>query len=60
MSKFGSAEKIKLNGFDDLFGGDTEQENGSAEKIIIAPLKDLYEFNPIITRKKFLIMASPI
>ena len=38
-----SAGKIKMESFDDLFGGSTAQEIG-AEQIINAPLTDLYEF----------------
>lgn len=41
--KTGSAGKIKLNRFDDLFGEATEQDN-SIEKIINAPLAELYAF----------------
>lgn len=40
----GSAGKIQLYGFDDLFGGNTEPNSDSAEKIIIAPLSELYDF----------------
>lgn len=43
MSKVGSAAKVKLNTFDDLFGSSKVQETGS-EQIINVPLKDLYEF----------------
>ena len=42
-AKTGSAAKIKMESFDDLFGGSPVQEVG-AEQIINAPLKDLYEF----------------
>ena len=42
-TKTGSAAKIKIDSFDDLFGENTLQGNG-AEQIIIAPLKDLYPF----------------
>ena len=42
-SKTGSASKIKMESFDDLFGGSSVQETG-AEQIINAPLTDLYEF----------------
>ena len=42
-SKTGSASKIKMESFDDLFGGSSVQETG-AEQIINAPLADLYEF----------------
>ena len=43
ITKTGSAAKIKIDSFDDLFGGSTVQEIG-AEQIISAPLTDLYEF----------------
>ena len=42
-AKTGSASKIKMESFDDLFGGSNTQETG-AEQIINAPLADLYEF----------------
>ena len=42
-NKTGSASKIKMESFDDLFGGNSVQETG-AEQIINAPLADLYEF----------------
>ena len=42
-SKTGSASKIKIESFDDLFGGSSVQETG-AEQIINVPLADLYEF----------------
>lgn len=42
-TKTGSASKIKMESFDDLFGGSSAQETG-AEQIINAPLADLYEF----------------
>lgn len=42
-TKTGSASKIKMESFDDLFGGSGAQETG-AEQIINAPLADLYEF----------------
>ena len=40
-SKTGSASKIKMESFDDLFGGSNLHEVG-AEQIINAPLADLY------------------
>ena len=43
ITKIGSAAKIKIDSFDDLFGGSTVQEIGE-EQIISAPLTDLYEF----------------
>ena len=42
MSKGGSAAKIKLNSYDDLFGG-TEMSAGT-EQVQAIPLSDLYEF----------------
>ena len=42
-NKTGSASKIKMESFDDLFGGNSVQETG-AEQIINAPLADLHEF----------------
>ena len=42
-NKTGSASKIKMERFDDLFGENSVQETG-AEQIINAPLADLYEF----------------
>ena len=42
-AKTGSASKIKMESFDDLFGGSGAQETG-AEQIINAPLADLYKF----------------
>ena len=43
MNKAGSAAKVKLNSFDDLFGGSSAQGTG-VEQIINAPLADLHEF----------------
>ena len=43
ITKTGSAAKIKIDSFDDLFGESTVQEIGE-EQIISAPLTDLYEF----------------
>ena len=40
-SKAGSASKVRLNSFDDLFGG---AENTSGEQIIHAKLTDLHTF----------------
>ncbi len=42
MSKAGSAAKIKLNSYEDLFGGSSAQDAG--EQIINAPLEDIYDF----------------
>ena len=43
MSKTGSAAKVKLKSFDDLFGTSEVPQTG-LEQIINAPLQDLYEF----------------
>ncbi len=42
-TKAGSAAKIKMESFDDLFGGNAGQENG-IEQIINAPLAELHTF----------------
>jgi len=42
-AKTGSAAKIKMESFDDLFGGSAAQGNG-AEQIINAPLAELHTF----------------
>lgn len=42
-TKTGSASKIKMESFDDLFGGSSAQGTG-AEQIVNAPLADLHEF----------------
>ena len=42
-AKSGSAAKITLEKFDDLFGGSAAQKNG-AEQIVNAPLAELYTF----------------
>ncbi len=43
MNKTGSAAKVKLNSFDDLFGNNEMQTAGS-EQIINAPLAELHDF----------------
>lgn len=43
MSKAGSASKVKLSSFDDLFGGNAENTGGT-EQIINAKLTDLHTF----------------
>lgn len=43
MSKTGSAAKVKLNSFDDLFGSN-EMQTAGAEQIINAPLAELHDF----------------
>ena len=43
MSKTGSAAKVKLNSFDDLFGS-SEMQMAGAEQIINVPLAELHDF----------------
>ena len=43
MSKTGSAAKVKLNSFDDLFGNN-EMQTAGTEQIINAPLAELHDF----------------
>ena len=43
MNKTGSAAKVKLSSYDDLFGN-AEEKTGSEEQIIRAKLTDLHEF----------------
>ena len=43
MNKTGSAAKVKLNSFDDLFGSN-EMQTAGAEQIINAPLAELHDF----------------
>ena len=43
MSKTGSAAKVKLNSFDDLFGS-SEMQTAGEEQIINAPLAELHDF----------------
>lgn len=43
MSKTGSAAKVKLNSFDDLFGNN-EMQTAGLEQIINAPLAELHDF----------------
>ena len=42
--KRGSAAKIKIDSFDDLFGGSSQEQDVSAEQIIYVPLSDLHTF----------------
>ena len=44
-AKAGSASKVKIEKFEDLFGGCAGQES-SVEQIINAPLADLHTFIP--------------
>lgn len=43
MNKKGSAAKVKLNSFDDLFGS-SEMQTAGEEQIINAPLAELHDF----------------
>ena len=43
MNKTGSAAKVKLNSFDDLFGS-SEMQTAGSEQIINAPLAELHDF----------------
>lgn len=43
MNKTGSAAKVKLNSFDDLFGNN-EMQTAGVEQIINAPLAELHDF----------------
>lgn len=43
MSKTGSAAKVRLNSFDDLFGS-SEMQTAGSEQIINAPLAELHDF----------------
>ena len=52
MSKSGSAAKIKLNSFDDLFGS-TEEKDDNAERIVRVKLTDLYEEGYACAKKMF-------
>ena len=38
MSKTGSASKIKIDSFDDLFGSSVEENSTQAEKVVEIPL----------------------
>lgn len=44
MAKIGSASKIKIDSFDDLFGRSTEEHSNQAEQVVEVPLKDLHTF----------------
>lgn len=44
MSKAGSASKVKINTFDDLFGGADNSVEGNGEQVTEVALSDLYEF----------------
>ncbi len=44
MSKAGSASKVKINTFDDLFGGADNSVTGNGEQVTEVALSDLYEF----------------
>lgn len=44
MAKAGSASKIKIDSFDDLFGSSTEEHLSQAEQVVEVPLEDLHTF----------------
>ena len=44
MAKTGSASKIKIDSFDDLFGGSLEETSNQAEQVVEVPLEDLHTF----------------
>ena len=60
MSKAGSAAKVKLSSYDDLFGN-AEEKTGSEEQIIRAKLTDLHEFrnHPFRVRRKVVFQSAP-
>ena len=44
MAKTGSASKIKIDSFDDLFGGSLEETSNQTEQVVEVPLEDLHTF----------------
>ena len=44
MSKVGSASKIKIDSFDDLFGSPIAENSNQAEQVVEVPLEDLHTF----------------
>ena len=44
MSKTGSASKIKIDSFDDLFGSSTMENSNQTELVVEVPLEDLHTF----------------
>ena len=44
MAKTGSASKIKIDSFDDLFGSSLEENSNQAEQVVEVPLEDLHTF----------------
>ena len=44
MAKNGSAKKIKIDSFDDLFGTPMKEDNNSSEQVVEVALEDLHTF----------------
>ena len=44
MAKTGSASKIKIDSFDDLFGSSLEETSNQTEQVVEVPLEDLHTF----------------
>ncbi len=44
MAKNGSAKKIKIDSFDDLFGTPMKEDNNSSEQVVEVSLEDLHTF----------------
>lgn len=44
MAKTGSASKIKIDSFDDLFGSSTVENSNQTEQVVELPLEDLHTF----------------
>ena len=44
MAKTGSASKIKIDSFDDLFGSSLEETSKQTEQVVEVPLEDLHTF----------------
>ena len=44
MAKTGSASKIKIDSFDDLFGSSLEETSNQKEQVVEVPLEDLHTF----------------
>ena len=44
MTKTGSASKIKIDSFDDLFGNVTSEDSNSSEQVVEVSLEDLHTF----------------
>ena len=44
MAKNGSASKIKIDSFDDLFGSSTTENSNQTEQVVEVPLDELHTF----------------